>query len=288
MQPGICVFIRWITACLLLTTQVQAADLTVLSAGAFKSVAADLIPGFEATTGNRVTLRNDTVGALVRRIKANESFDVVIMSPSGLDELTQAGKLASGSHTQVAKVGIGMAVRARSSEGDPTSDVKRPLKQQELEPDSFSLKRSGSMTDAPHPDISTVAAFKTTMLQARAVAYIDPASGGSSGIYLSKLFQTLGIADAMAAKSVLIKGGLAAEAVTDGRADIALQQISEIIAEPGVTLVGPLPAEIQNETTYAGAIATASTAPGAARAFLTFLSGPNAQPALTRKGMVPP
>ena len=246
--------LRILTACLFLSTQVHAADLTLLTAGAFKSIAADLTPAFESTAGAKVTIRNDTAGALLRRIKANETFDVVIMPPSGLHDLILAGKLAPNSEITLAKVGIGVGVK----------------------------------TGAPKPDITTVAAFKATMLQARAVATIDPASGGSSGIYLANLFRILGIAEAMAPKSVLIHGGFAAEAVTDGRADIVAQQISEILAVPGVTLVGPLPADIQNETIYAGAIAANATAPDVAHAFLAFLAGPAARPVLAAKGMMPP
>jgi molybdate transport system substrate-binding protein len=246
--------IRWIIAGMLLAMPARAAELTVLTAGAFKPVAAALIPAFEAGTGNKVVLRNDTVGALLRRIEAGETFDVVLMSPAGLDELAKAGKIAAGSSVRLAKVGVGVAVK----------------------------------TGAPAPDIGTVAAFKAAMLHARAVAYIDPASGGSSGIYVAKLFQTLGIADAMAAKSVLVKGGLAAEAVADGRADIVVHQISEIMLVPGVTLVGPLPAEIQNETVYAGAVAAGSAAPDAARAFLDAMVSPAARTVLAEKGMTAP
>jgi molybdate transport system substrate-binding protein len=246
--------IRWIAAFLLLAAPVGAADLTVLSAGAINSVASSVAPAFQASTGNTLILRNDTVGGLVRRIAAGETFDVVMMSPAGLDQLAKAGKIASGSGIPLAKVGIGVGIK----------------------------------TGSPAPDISTVAAFKATMLGARAVAYIDPASGGSSGIYLAKLFQTMGIADAMAPKSVLIKGGLAAQALLDGRADIVVQQISEIIAVPGVTLAGPLPQEIQNETVYAGAIATGSTAPDAARAFLAIMTGSAARGVMAEKGMTAP
>jgi molybdate transport system substrate-binding protein len=246
--------IRWVGAFLLLAAQAHAADVTVLSAGAFSSVARALAPGFEARSGNTVILRNDTVGGLVRRIGGGETFDVVLMSPGGLDELAGAGKIVPGSRVEIAQVGVGVGVK----------------------------------TGSPMPDISTVAAFKAAMLHARAVAYIDPASGGSSGIYVAKLFQTLGIADAMASRSVLVKGGLAATSVADGRADIVVQQISEVLAVPGVILVGPLPAEIQNRTVYAGAIAAGSAAPDAARAFLAVLAGPEARPVLATKGMTPP
>jgi molybdate transport system substrate-binding protein len=246
--------IRLITALMLLTGSAQAADITVLSAGAINSVAKVMTPAFEASTGNTVILRNDTVGGLVRRIAGGETFDVVMMSPAGLEELAKAGKVAPGSSIKLAQVGIGVGIKAGSSA----------------------------------PDISTVAAFRAMLLGARKVAYIDPASGGSSGIYLAKLFQTMGIADAMARKSVLVNGGLAATAVVDGRADIVLQQASEVIAVPGITLVGPLPAEVQNLTTYAGAIAANSAVPDAARAFLATMAGPAARAVLVTKGMTPP
>jgi molybdate transport system substrate-binding protein len=243
--------IRWVLALLLFATPARAAAITVLTAGAFKPVAAALLPEFESRTGNMVILRGDTVGALVRRINAGEPFDVVLMSAAGLNELKE--KIVP-IPTPLARVGIGIAVRF----------------------------------GAPKPDISTVAAFRTTMQNARSIAYIDPKSGGSSGIYIARLFQTLGIADAVAPKSVLVNGGLAAEAVASGQAEIVIHQISEIVTVPGVTLVGPLPPEIQNETVYAGAIASNAAAPEAARAFLTVLSGPTARAALIEKGMQPP
>jgi molybdate transport system substrate-binding protein len=244
--------IRWVLAALLFAAPARAADITVLTAGAFKPVAAAIIPAFEAGTGDKVILRNDTVGALLRRINAGEHFDVALMSPTGLTELKD--KIGPGSTTTLAKVGIGVAVK----------------------------------TGAPKPDIGSVAAFRATMLNAPSVAYIDPKSGGSSGIYIARLFQTLGIADAMAPKSVLVNGGLAAEAVADGRATIVVHQISEIISVPGVTLVGPLPPEIQSETIYAGAIASNTAAPDAARAFLAALTDPAAHAVLIEKGMMPP
>lgn len=124
------------------------------------------------------------------------------------------------------------------------------------------------------------------MLASRGVAYVDPASGGSSGIYVAKLFQDLGIAPALAGKTVLVNGGLAATAVQDGRADIALQQVSEIVGVPGVTLAGPLPAAIQMVTTYSGALAAAQT--DAARAFLAAMTGQAARAVIAARGMEAP
>jgi molybdate transport system substrate-binding protein len=119
------------------------------------------------------------------------------------------------------------------------------------------------------------------------VAYIDPASGGSSGIYLDGLFQRLGIADAVKAKAVLVPGGLVAERLVTGEADLAVHQVSEILPVAGATLVGALPESIQNYTTYAGAVAADSAHADAARAFLAALTAPEAAATLRAKGMQP-
>lgn len=222
----------------------------MLSAGAINGVVKAVVPSFQAETGDHVTLRNDTVGALVKRIQDGETFDVVLMSPSGLQALGRA--ILPGSDVELASVGVGVGVRS----GDAV------------------------------PDIATPEAFRAAMLRARAVAYIDPASGGSSGIHVAQLFKSLGIADAMASKAVLMHGGLAAEALIDRRADIAIQQISEIMAVPGVRLVGPLPDSIQMRTVYSGAIAAASVHQAASRAFL--MSIRQARSVMTQRGLTPP
>ena len=144
-----------------------AADIKVLTAGAFKQVVLALVPDFEKTTGHKVTLDNDTVGALVKRIEGGEAFDVAILSPAAIDSLTKAGKIAPGAPA-LARVGVGVVVKA----------------------------------GAPPPDIATVDAFKQALLAAKSVAYIDPAAGGSSGIYVADLLDRLGIADAVKPKAL--------------------------------------------------------------------------------------
>jgi molybdate transport system substrate-binding protein len=239
---------------LLLSTQARASEITVLCAGAVEPIVQALDMKFETTTGNTIILRVDTVGGMLRRIASGQTFDVVMASAAALDELTKEGKIAPDSRVKLANIGIGVGIK----------------------------------TGAKAPDISTVAAFKASMLAASKVAYIDPASGGSSGIYVGKLFQTLGIADAIAPKSVLVKGGLAAKAVLDGQADLVVQQISEINAVPGITVVGKLPAEIQHLTPYAGAVSATSIDPVAAKAFLAVMSGPLAPPVLAAHRMDQP
>ena len=231
-----------------------AADIKVLTTGAFKPVVTALVPEFEKETGHKVTVDNDTAGALVKRVNDGETFDLLILTPAALGEFSKAGKVVEGSSKTLAKVAIGVAVKK----------------------------------GAPLPDISTVAAFQNALLAARAVAYIDPAAGGSSGIYLSKLFEKMGIADRIKPKAVLVPGGLVALRVVNDQADIAVHQISEILAVPGAVLVGPIPAEIQNYTVYAGGVSATAKDAAAAKAFLDALSGSSAREALKLKGMEAP
>ena len=231
----------------------RAAEIRVLTAGAFKPIVTSLAPVFEQRTGHTLVVDNDTAGALEKRILAGETFDLVVLPPAGLDRLVKQGAVADAP-ARLARVAIGVAVK----EG------------------------------AAPPDISTPESFRQALLDARRVAFIDPAAGGSSGIYLSQLFAKWGIAAQIDAKAVLVPGGLVAQRLVTGEADLALHQISEILAVPGVTLVGPLPAAIQNYTVYAGGIAARSPDPTAARALLVFLGGPDAAAVLRERGMEPP
>ena len=233
------------------TLSAQAAELQVLTAGAYKPVLMELAPAFGARTGHRLKIQNDTAGALQRRIAGGEAFDLVVLTPGSIDALTRGGTVAGASSKTIARVAIGVAVKA----------------------------------GAPAPDISSVAAFQRALREARAVATIDPAAGGSSGIYLWQWFEKVGLAAQLRPKAVLVPGGLVAERLLTGQADLALHQVSEILAVPGVTLVGPLPAEIQNYTVYAGALATATREPVAAKELLDWLAGPQAPAVLKAKGM---
>ena len=229
------------------------ADLKVLTGGAFKRALLALLPTYEAQSGRKVAVDNDTVGALTKRIEAGETFDVVIVSPSALDALAAAGKVVPGTKTPLAKVGIGVMVR----------------------------------NGAPAPDVGTVETFKQAVLAAKSVAYIDPASGGSSGVYLVKLLERLGLAEAIKDKVKLKRGGHVSDLIESGEAELGIHQISEILPAAGVTLVGPLPAEIQNYTVYAAAVGTAAHDPEAAKALIRSLAGPHAADVLKSKGMLP-
>ena len=230
-----------------------AAEVKVLTAGAFKQVVLALAPNYERQTGNKVVIDNGTTGQLKARINGGEAFDVVVITPAVVDEMIKSGKVAAGSEVKLAGVGIGVVVK----EG------------------------------APKPDISTVEKFKAALLKAKTVAYIDPASGGSSGIYIDKLLEKLGIADQIRPKAKLKKGGHVADLIVSGEAELGIHQISEIVPVKGAALVGPLPQEIQNTTIYAAGMSAATKDKDAAKELIEYLSGPDAAAVLKSKGMDP-
>jgi molybdate transport system substrate-binding protein len=190
---------------------------------------------------------------LQTRIEGGETFVVAVITPGVVDGLIAKGKIAAGSRLNLAGVSVGVMVKQ----------------------------------GAPKPDVSTVDAFKRALLAAKSVAYIDPASGGSSGIYIDKLLERLGIADQIRPKAKLKKGGHVADLIVSGDAELGLHQISEIVPVKGVELVGPLPKEIQNTTTYAAGLSASATDKSAAQALIKALAGPAAAAVLKAKGMEP-
>src|SRR6185437_9871974 len=178
----------------------EAAEIKVISGGAFKTVLNDLVAQYQKESGNTVAVTYRTVGQHMKLIASGaEKFDVAVLTPEAIDGLVNEGKVVPGSRTDLAKTGVGVVVKAGT----------------------------------PLPDISTVEAFKKALLAAKSVAYIDPAAGGSSGIYVGKLLERLGIAKEVNAKAVLVHGGEVATHVVDGEAEIGIHQISEILAVKG-------------------------------------------------------
>ncbi|MCT7327097.1 molybdate ABC transporter substrate-binding protein [Ralstonia mojiangensis] len=230
----------------------RAADLRILTAGAFRPVLDALAPSIERTADVHLIITNGTAGELAKRIQNGEAFDVAILPEPLAMTLSASGNLAPAL-SSVARVGIGVGV----PEG------------------------------APRPDISTIEQFRRTLLAAPSVAYLDPAAGGSSGIYLSKLFETLGIAQAIAPKAVLVHGGLVGTRLVDGSAALAVHQISELLAVPRIQYVGPLPAAIQNYTVYTAGVSPHVKNLADAQKLIQALRGKKASALLERKGMEP-
>jgi len=232
----------------------EAAQMKVISGGAFKQVLNDLLAQYEKESGNKAAVTYRTVGQHLKLIgSGEETFDVAVLTPEAIDNLAKAGKVVPGSRADLAKTGVGVVVKAGT----------------------------------PLPDISSVDAFKRTLLAAKSVAYIDPAAGGSSGIYVGKLLERLGIAKEVNAKAVLVQGGEVATHVVDGEAEIGIHQISEILAVKGAVLVGPLPPAIQNFTVYSAGVGAGAQNAAAASALVKFLSGPHAVSIIKSKGMEP-
>ncbi len=225
----------------------------MLHAGAITQVVRAVVPEFERQSGHKVTLHRDTAGALTKLIESGEPFDLALITPEAIDKLTDKGKFVRGSRTNIARVGVGVVVK----EGTPL------------------------------PDIGSVAAFKNALIKAKSVAYIDPHAGGSSGIYVAGLLERLGIAQEVNAKAKLIHGGAVATHIANGVAELGVHQISEILPVKGTVLVGPLPQEIQNYTTYAAGIGIAAKEPAAARALLEAFVSPDNAALIRAKGLEP-
>jgi molybdate transport system substrate-binding protein len=232
----------------LFISSAAAETLKVLTTGAFKQVVVAVAADYEKRTGHTIDIQNDTAGAVTKRVTEGESFDVLVLTPAGLKTLASSGHVDASSTLPLAKVAIGVAVKQ----------------------------------GAPLPALKTVEDFQAAVRNARKVALINPASGGSSGIYL----EGLGMADEVKAKAVLVNGGLVAEKIVTGEADLAIHQISEILPVAGVTLVGPLPEAIQNYTAYAGAVRANTPKKELANAFLQLFVSAQGKAIIREKGMM--
>ena len=225
----------------------EAAEINVMSTVAFKDAYLEMLPAFERTSGHKVVTQWVPTVEVLRRIKAGETVDLVLMAANGLEDLAKAGKIESASQTPFVKSGVGMAVRA----------------------------------GAPRPDVSSVETFKRSLLAAKSVGY----STGPSGSYLVGLFERLGIAADIKAKTKLIQGEPVGEFVARGEAEIGFQQIPEILPVKGIQYLGPLPAEIQYTTVFSAGLHTAARQADAARAWIKFLKTPEAAAFYKKYGM---
>ena len=238
---------------LISSTAVQADEITLVAPGGIRAAIVKLIPEFEQKTGHKVVATFGSGLGTKRQVAAGEPFDVPIVQPP-YPEILASGHVVAGTATPLATVAVGVAVR--------TGDRK--------------------------PDISTPDAVKRMLLAARAIAYPNGASGAAAGVSFDDTLARLGIADQMKAKIKLAQGGAGAmAALAKGEVDIGLTFISEIITEPGVELVGPLPREISTPTALVGFLSAHARAPEAAKALLAFLSSPDAAAVYRASGMQP-
>lgn len=231
-------------------TGTPAAEIKVVAPNVMKDAVIRIAQRFEGASGHKVALTWGGSEAISKRMTEGESADLVLTMAPALERLARDGKVVDASRVDLGRTAVAAAVRA----------------------------------DAPKPDIGSVEGLKKALVDARKVAI----SSGASGRYLESLFEKLGVAEQVRAKLVQPPSGAQiGEMLARGEADLGFQQVTELIHAKGIQYLGPLPAEVQNYTVWAGGLHAAATQAEAARAFLAALRTPEAQADLRQDGMEP-
>jgi len=226
------------------------AELRLLSTLAVRGAVQRLAGQFGAAAGLRIVADFAPTLALLDRLRAGETADLVILTREGVDQLAAEARLSADTCIDLVRSHVGLAVRA----------------------------------GADRPDIATEAALRATLLAARSVAY---SRIGASGILFAALIERMGIAAEVNAKAVVVPMGLTAERLVSGEADLAVQQISELKQVAGIDVLGPIPLHLQTPAIFSAAVMAASPrAPDAAR-LLRHLASPEVMPALREAGLEP-
>jgi molybdate transport system substrate-binding protein len=215
-----------------------------------KSVMLDLVPAFERTSGTKIVITWGSANGLLKELESGAAGDLAILTAEAIDDLIKHGKVVTGSRVDLARSGIGVAVRK----------------------------------GAKRPDIASPEALKRALLAAKSVAH---SKSGMSGIYFPTVLARLGIADVMKPKIVIPDPGTpVGEVVATGEAEIGIQQISELLPVAGIEIVGPLPDALQKITTFSGGVLTAAKEPNVAAALLKFVAAESPR-LLKQKGLEP-
>jgi len=234
---------------LLAHSAIQAAELRVVSSNGVTGLLHELGARFEQASGNRLRVHYDTTQALTHSINAGEEFDVAILTHPAAEALAASGTCGPG--TDIARSGIGVAVRA----------------------------------GAARPDVSSPAALKRALLAAKSVGF---SSSGASGLYVEELLQRLDVAQEINAKAQRFPSEELAARLAAGEVELVIQQISEIHVMQGTVYVGPLPAPLQHDTTFTVSVGAHAHDPAAAQALVAFLAAPAAAPIIKANWMQPP
>jgi len=222
----------------------------LLSTYALKGAIARLASQFDTATGTNIEAEFAPTLALLKRLRAGEAADVVILTREGLDEMLAEGAVVASSAVDLARSFVGIAVKAGSA----------------------------------HPDISSEAALVKTLLGARSVAY---SKVGASGIYFAQLIERLGIAAEINARAT-VTSGFTAEKLVSAEADLAVQQISELKLVDGVEIVGPIPPTLQTPAVFSAGRMAASKRIEQSDRLLRYLTSPEVLPLLLESGLEQP
>ena len=251
MTRGIALSQLALAAALMLAGTASAAELKIFGSRVTRMMIGDLGPPFEQATGHKLAVVTDVAAVMKRRIEAGEAFDLAVLVDFQTDDLIKSGKLVADTRVDIMKSGIGVAVKR----------------------------------GAVKPDISTVEAFKRTLLEAKSITYLKE---GASTLHLVKVFDRLGITEALKAKTIQPMTESVSEAVAAGEVELGIIVIPNILSVPGAELVGPIPQELQSWIMFTGAVSAQTAQRDAARDVIKLLTGPAAIPALRAKGMEPP
>jgi len=227
----------------------QTSEVRVLASNGIKAVVEDLLPQAQRTIGQMISVQYRPTAALKQEIDAGEPFDVVIVTAESIAQLSKEGKTTGGEGTPISRVGVGIGIRK----------------------------------GAPRPDISSPEALKRALLGAKAIAY---GPSGASFPYITRMLDTLGIADAMKPKTLFFDTSDGTNgAVADGKADFGITLVSEILPVKGIELLGPFPEEFQGYVRFSAAVGTNAKNPEAANGLIKFLAGPDALVSIKARGM---
>jgi len=229
----------------------QAPAVRVLASNGVQGALNEIIPQCERAIGHPLAVEFGTTATLRPRIESGEAFDFTVLTSEAIDALVKEGKVAADSRANAARVGIGIGIRA----------------------------------GAAKPDVSTPEALKKALLNAKSITY---AAAGASRPPTDKMLDRMGIADALKSKTLLLAGAEeTTAAVRDGKAEILITLISEIVSAKGLELAGPLPDEFQTYIGFAAGVSPSAKNAEAAKAAVKYLTGPKAAAAYKAKGMEP-
>jgi molybdate transport system substrate-binding protein len=228
----------------------DAQALKVFSVNGVKEVLSRLGDGFRAEAGEEVRFTFGTIGALQDKMAAGDMPDVLVAMSAAMSKAEEQGLIAKNSSVEVGRTGLAVVVKA----------------------------------GAPSPDIATPQAFKDALLKAKSLAYTDPKTGAASGVAVAKILDDLGIARQVKDKAVLVSGGPVGEVVAQGRVEIGIQQVTELLPVKGITLLPSFPSELQRVTVYQAAVVLRTAKPQVAARFVSFVTGSKVKQAFTEAG----
>jgi molybdate transport system substrate-binding protein len=241
-----------LTTVLIATASAGAAEIKALITTAMQAAIVELVPPFERATGHKMTVSYDPSGGLAQRLRKGEFADMILVASTELDKLIGEKKVKD--RTDVSRTGIGLAVKK----------------------------------GAPHPDVSTPDALKKTLLAAKSIGQTSLTGGGITALHVQRVLSVLGIREQVSERLKFAAGGpngRVSVLVASGEAEIGLQQVSELMSNPDVEVIGMLPDKLQQITINAAGITTAAKEPDAARALIKHLTTPEALAIYKAKGL---